>query len=168
MLIQNVCARCDWNRSTRLISPTSTRHTLCSLVLLQDCGLDQREVLAEEALEATVGPGAGVGLLLVLVGALLDVSLQSGLVLAALAKLCHQVVNLEALGVLEQIELVEDALDVVAGDLIVGVLEGLVLGNQSLGNLVGLSALLAHLLQILGGTQFVLSCGGLREGCIAL
>lgn len=161
MLIHNVCARCDSIDLLNRWDPFSTRLALF-LVLLQDSGLDQRQILAEEALEATVGPGAGVGLLLVLVGALLNVRLQGGLVLTALAQLCNQVVDLEALGVLEQLELVEDALDVVAGDLIVGVLEGLVLGNQSLGHLVGFGALLAYLLQILGGTQFVLSSGGLQ------
>lgn len=138
------------------------------LVLLLDGGLHQGQVLAEEALEAAIGPDVGRRLLFVLIGALLHIGLQLGLVLASLAQLGDQVVDLEALGILEQIEFVEDALDVVACDLIVGILEGLVFGNEGFGHLVGLGALLAHLLQILGGAQLVLGSGSLAKRSVYL
>ncbi|KAI8035739.1 hypothetical protein M5D96_011489 [Drosophila gunungcola] len=134
---------------------------LTRLLVLLDGGLHQRQVLAQEALESAVGPGVGGRLLLVLVGALLDVGLQRCLVLLALAQLRHQIVHLEALGLIEQVEFDEDTLDVVAGDLVLGIVEGLVLGDQGLGHLAGGAALLAHILQILGGAEFVLGGGGL-------
>lgn len=133
------------------------------LVLLLDGSLYQWQVLAQETLEAAIGPGVGCRLLFILVGALLDVSLQEGLVLTSLAQLGDQVINLEALGILEQIEFVENAFDIAACDLIIGILESLVFGNQRLGHLVGLGALLAHLLQILGGADLVLASGGLHN-----
>lgn len=137
----------------------------CCLVLL-DGGLDQGQVLGHEALEATEDPDVGRGLLLVLVGALLDVGLQHGLVLLALTQLGHEVLHLEALDVVEQVELDEDALDVVAGDLIIGVVHRPVLGDQRLGHLAAGTALLAGVLQILGRAELVLGGGGLsgRDG----
>jgi len=135
---------------------------LRTILVLLDGGLHQGQVLAQEALEAAEGPGVGGRLLLVLVGALLDVGLQRVLVLLALAQLGHQVVHLEALGLIEQVELDEDALDVVAGDVIVGVIEGLVLGDQGFGHLAAGGALLARVLQILCGTDLVLGGGGLQ------
>lgn len=133
------------------------------LLVLLDGGLHEGQVLAKETLEATEGPFVGGRLLLVLVGALLDVGLQRGLVLLALAQLRHQVLHLEAFGLIEQVEFDEDALDVVAGDVIVGIVEGLVLGDQGLGHLAAGGTLLARALQILGGAQLVVGGRGLSR-----
>lgn len=132
-----------------------------NLVLLLDGRLDEGQVLAQDALESAEGPGIGGCLLLVLIRARFDVGLHGGLVLRGLSQLGHQVVNVEALGVVEELELEEDAVDVAASDLVVRILECPVLGGQSLGHLAGGAALLASGLQVFDGADLVIGSRGL-------
>lgn len=67
----------------------------------------------------------------------------------ALAQLQHQVINVEALGLVEQAHLGEHARDVAMGLLVVGERPRLVLGDLLLGDVQRLDALVAVLEQIL-------------------
>lgn len=81
-------------------------------LVLGDAGLDQAQIVALEAGEATEGPLALVILGGVLVGARLNLGAHLGLVSVALSELFSQVVYVESGGLVEQSHLVEDALDV--------------------------------------------------------
>lgn len=122
-------------------------------------------MLGLEALEAAEGPLALVVLVGVLVGAGLHLGAHLSLV-AGLSQLLHQVVDVEAVRLVEQSHLVEDALDV-AG---ISVLElpllellHLLRWDVQLGD-----ALATVLAQILGGLDMELSVylgdGGENEG----
>lgn len=80
------------------------------LVLLH-AGLDQAQVAGAEALESAERPLALVVLLGVLVRADLHLLAHLGLV-AGLAQLLHQVVDVESGALMEESHLVQDALDV--------------------------------------------------------
>ena len=142
-----------------------TRHHTHTLVLL-DARLDERQVVLLEALEAPERPVAHVAV--GVAARALDDLLAHLVRVAAVGELHHQVVHDRAVRVVEQLHLVEDALDVALRGVVLREVPRLVLLHQLVRHAERLDALgpvrqqvLARLHHKLGAHLAVQNKGGL-------